>query len=210
MRVPNSAHTARPWRIHELVSDFRLEDVWALPTPGREDDFPRLVQLIASFDPAQASSPAVRILFTVRWKVGELLGWDDPDAGLGSRVPTLRDRLPADLRETPGPDIDALPFTSLYLLDDEWAAEIANRTMHGVMHIGWVPDGTGGYRAQMAVLVKPNGLFGSAYMAAIRPFRHLIVYPAMLREGSGNGGRALASRRRRTPTSCSNRRRHRP
>jgi hypothetical protein len=29
--------------------------------------------------------------------------------------------------------------------------------------------------------VKPNGRFGTAYMAAIRPFRHLIVYPAMLR-----------------------------
>jgi hypothetical protein len=113
----------------------------------------------------------------------ELLGWDGPDAGLGSRVPTLRDRLPVDLRDArSGPDFDALPFTSLYLLDDEWAAEIANRTMHGVMHIGHVPDGTGGYRAQMAVLVKPNGLFGTAYMAAIRPFRHLIVYPPMLRE----------------------------
>ena len=35
----------------------------------------------------------------------------------------------------------------------------------------------------MAVLVKPNGLFGRAYMTAIRPFRHLIVYPAMMREG---------------------------
>jgi hypothetical protein len=54
--------------------------------------------------------------------------------------------------------------------------------MHGVMHLSWVPDGTGGYRGQMAVLVKPNGLLGTAYMAAIRPFRHLIVYPAMLRE----------------------------
>jgi hypothetical protein len=34
----------------------------------------------------------------------------------------------------------------------------------------------------MAVLVKPNGLFGSAYMAAIRSFRHLIVYPRLIRE----------------------------
>jgi hypothetical protein len=33
----------------------------------------------------------------------------------------------------------------------------------------------------MAVLVKPNGLFGTAYMAAIRPFRHLIVYPPLMR-----------------------------
>ncbi len=34
----------------------------------------------------------------------------------------------------------------------------------------------------MAVYVKPNGLFGQAYMLAIRPFRHLIVYPPMLRQ----------------------------
>jgi hypothetical protein len=34
----------------------------------------------------------------------------------------------------------------------------------------------------MAVLVKANGPLGSAYMAAIRPFRHLVVYPAMMRQ----------------------------
>jgi hypothetical protein len=33
----------------------------------------------------------------------------------------------------------------------------------------------------MAVSVKPNGLLG-AVLAAIRPFRHLIVYPAIIRE----------------------------
>ena len=194
MRLPNTAHTSLPWRIHELTRDFRLEDVWALPTPGGPEDFPRLVQGFASADPSQSSSGAIRALFAIRVKVGELLGWDGPDAGLGSRVPTLRDRLPADLRDAPsGPDFDALPVISLYLLADEWAAEIANRTMHGVMHLGWVPDETGGYRGQMAVLVKPNGLFGAAYMAAIAPFRYLIVYPPMIR----GIGRAWQSRRRR-------------
>jgi hypothetical protein len=198
VRLPNIAHTSRPWRIHELTRDFRVEDVWALPTPGGPADFPRLVQAIASGDPSHGSSRAARALWTVRWKVGELLRWDDADAGHGSKPPTLRDRLPADLREAPsGPEFDALPFTSLYLLDDEWAAEIANRTMHGVMHIGWVPDQTGGYRGQMAVLVKPNGLLGSGYMAAIRPFRHLIVYPPVLRQierawRAGAGDRAAA------------------
>jgi Protein of unknown function (DUF2867) len=183
VRLPNTAHTSRPWRIHELTSDFRLEDVWALPTPGGPDDFPRLVQLIASANPSESSSCVVRNLFAIRWKIGKLLGWDDPDAGLGSRVPTLRDRLPADLRDAPsGPDFDVLPFRSLYLLEDEWAAEIANRTMHGIMHIGRVLIEAGLFRAQMAVLVKPNGLFGTAYMAAIRPLRHLIVYPAIMRE----------------------------
>jgi len=192
IRLPNTAHTSRPWRIHELTRDFRLEDVWELPGRGGPDDFPRLVRLIASMDPSQSSSRAVRTLFAIRWKVGELLGWDGPDAGLGSRVPTLRDRLPVDLRNAPsGPHFDALPFTSLYLTDDEFAAEIANRTMHGVMHIGRVPDQTGGFRAQMAVYVKPNGMLGSGYMAAIRPFRHLIVYPALTRE-IGRAWRALA------------------
>jgi len=185
MRLPSTAHTSRPWRIHELTGEFRLEDVWALPTPGGPDDFPRLVRWLASRDdPSQASASRVaRALWAIRWKGGQLLGWDGPDAGLGSRVPTLRDRLPADLRGAPpGPAFRALPFTSLYLLEDEWAAEIANRTVHGVMHIGWVPDGTGGYRGQMAVLVKPNGVLGTGYLAAIRPFRHLIVYPLAMRE----------------------------
>ena len=194
MRLQNSAHTSRPWRIHELTADFRVEDVWALPTPGGRDDFPRLVQLMASGDPSQSSSRAARALWAIRWKVGELLGWDAPDAGLGSRGGALRDRLPADLRDAPGPDFDALPFASLYLIDDEWAAEIANRTVHGVMHIGWVPDQAGGYRGQMAVLVKPNGRLGAGYMAAIAPFRHLIVYPSMMRR-IGRDWRALAGDR---------------
>ena len=182
MRLPNTAHTSRPWRIHELTPEFRLEDVWALQTPGGPDDFHRLVQAIAAGDPARGSPRAARALWAIRWKLGELLGWDRPQTGLGSRTPTLRDRLPTDLRNAPGPDFEALPFTPLYLIDDEFAAEIANRTMHGVLHLGWVPDGTGGYRGQMAVLVNPNGLLGRTYMAAIRPFRHLIVYPPTLRE----------------------------
>ena len=183
MQLPDTEHTSRPWRIHDLTHDFRLEDVWALPTPGGPEDFPLLVEGFAAGDPAENSSRAVRTLFAIRWKLGELLGWDRPDTGLGSRVPTLRDRLPVDLREAPtGPDFDALPFSSLYLLEDEWAAEVANQTMHGVMHMSWVPDEKGGYRGQMAVLVKPNGLFGSGYLAAIRPFRHRLVYPPMMRE----------------------------
>src|SRR5256885_4358853 len=102
MRLPDSAHTSRPWRIHEIAPEFELEDVWALPTPGGPDDFPRLVELAAAFDPAKSSSRSVRTLFAVRHKLGEVLGWDDPDAG----------------------------FSPIYEDDDEWAAEIVNRTVH--------------------------------------------------------------------------------
>ena len=91
-------------------------------------------------------------------KLGELLGWDDEDTGLGTRVADApRPAAGGPARRSGRAGFAALPFKSLYLLDDEWAAEIANRTMHGVMHLGWVPDGNGGYHGQIAVLVKPNG-----------------------------------------------------
>jgi uncharacterized protein DUF2867 len=190
MRLPKTAHTSRPWRVHEFTEDFELEDVWALPTPGGPDDLPRLVQQIIS----PGKDPLlVRALFTVRWKLGKLFGWDEPGSGVGERVPSLRERLPADLLEAPrGPDLRAVPgreeadgppiFSSVYQTHDEWLAELANKTVHSLMHIGWVPDDSGsGYHAQMAVLVKPNGRLGKAYMAAIKPFRYALVYPLLLR-----------------------------
>jgi uncharacterized protein DUF2867 len=191
MRLPDTAHTSRPWRIHEIAPDFELEDVWALPTPGGPDDLARVVKWVTS---PREEPLLVRALFALRWKLGELLGWDDRASGVGERVRSLRERLPADLLEVPrGPDLRAVPgreeadgppiFSSVYQTHDEWVTEFANKTVHSLMHIGWVPDDAGpGYHAQMAVLVKPNGWLGKAYMAAIKPFRYLIVYPALMRE----------------------------
>ncbi|GAA3188699.1 DUF2867 domain-containing protein [Dactylosporangium siamense] len=191
MRLPKTAHTSRPWRIHEIAPDFQVEDVWALPTPGGPDDLPRLIRQLSPGGDAAAPGRAgptpvpgllPRALFATRWKLGAWFGWDKPDAGLGTRVGSLRDRLPADLRDAPrGPDLRAVPFTFVFQTHDEWAAEMANKTVHTVMHIGWVPDGAGGHHGQMTVLVKPNGKFGTAYMAAIKPFRYLGVYPALLK-----------------------------
>lgn len=178
MRLPESAHTAQPWRIHEIAPDFDVEDVWQFRTPGGgPDDFPALLAALQAERASEAGGIS-GLLFKVRWKLGELFGWDREDSGTNGRAPSLRDRLPADLRETEVPTDDR--FTSLYVLDNEYAAEIANSTMHGIMHLGWVPDDTG-YHLQMAVLVKPNGWFGRFYMALIKPFRYGIVYPAMTR-----------------------------
>jgi Protein of unknown function (DUF2867) len=183
MKLPNSEQTSRPWRIHELVEDFDLLDVWALPTPGGPDDFRRLVEIIASSDTADSPSRASRALWAIRWKLGEVFGWDEVDVDDLPDWQMLRDRLPDDLRNGPsGPAFQTLPFESVYLLDDEWAAELANKTVHGVLHLSWVSDGHGTYRGQMAVYVKPNGLLGRAYLATIQPFRHLVVYPPMMRQ----------------------------
>jgi hypothetical protein len=178
--LDTAEHARRPWRIHEIAKDFRVLDVWALPTPGGPEDFPRLIRLMTAFDPSE-TSVVVRTLFAIRWTLGTLLGLDHQKTGLGARVKSLRERLPSDLADPPS-DLDAQLFTPLYATRDELALEIANQTAHGLMHIGWVPDGTGGYRGQMAILVKPNGALGTAYLTAIAPFRHLIVYPLMMRD----------------------------
>ncbi|MEU4393133.1 DUF2867 domain-containing protein [Kribbella sp. NPDC023855] len=199
MKLPRSSHTDKPWRIHELTPDFTVEDVWALPTPGGPDDFPRLLENFGSGNFPEGAPLIVRVLWEARWKLGRLFGWDDENGGLGTRVPMLLDRLPDDLRAAPrGPDLGDLPFSSLYQLDDEWAAEMANRTVHGVLHLSWVPDESGGYRGQMAVLVKPNGRRGAAYMALIKPFRYLFVYPALLGI-IGRGWQASTAGARPTP-----------
>jgi len=204
MRLPNAVHEAGSWRIKEIVPDFTLEDVWALPVDGGADDFQKLLELATSLDPANASSLPARALWRIRdrlgawFDLGRITGGgagpraandtepDDGTAALpipGTDETSLAERLPDDLRNSPWDhDFGELPFQPLYRIDHEAAAEISNKTVHGVMHLGWADQGAGRFQGQMAVYVKPRGAFGKAYMAFIKPFRLLIVYPALTRQ----------------------------
>lgn len=205
-RIPNSEQESQPWRIHAIVPDFTLEDVWALPAEGGADEFPALLEMVGSLDPTESESRPTRALWQLRDLIGKWFGLgeihvegaSEPEPAVGAlpipgtAAATLADRLPDDLRGTAGGvNFGSLPFSSLYRTDREAAAEVSNRTVHGVAHFAWVDQGDGRYRGQMAVYVKPRGLFGRAYMAAIKPFRYLIVYPALMREF----GRAWSARR---------------
>ena len=190
MRLPNSAHEAHPWAITDIAHDFELLDVWALPVRGGAEDFQRLLELMASFDPSDSDSLAARILWRARELLGSWFGLDSGwDEGVGkSPIPdtnetSLNDRLPAHLRGTAADlDFDAVPIAPLYRTDDEFAGEVANETVHGVIHLAWVHRGEGRYQGQMAIYVKPRGLLGKGYMALIQPFRHRVVYPALMRQ----------------------------
>ncbi|MGW1998128.1 DUF2867 domain-containing protein [Embleya sp. NPDC001921] len=181
MRIPSAAHAEQPWRIHEFTRDFRTEDVWSFRAPGAgPHDFPLMLDALkAAYDSRKEPLP-VRFLFAVRWKLGALLRWDTPQAGLGKRSASLSDRLPLDLART-GSDVTPCsdPFTEVYQLDNEAARELANRTVHTIMHLGWVRTDGDNYELRMAALVKPNGTFGRLYMGFIAPFRYLIIYPAL-------------------------------
>jgi hypothetical protein len=192
MRIPNREHTSRPWRIHEVAADFSVEDVWALPVSGGAADFPALLEAIGDLDFPASTSRAVHLLWWARDQLGRWLdlgrisGPAEVARSLpipGSSQTSLRQRLPAHLRGTarslwPRPT----PFVPLYRTDAEYAAELSNRTVHAVLHLAWVDRGDGCWRGQLAVLVKPRGRLGTAYMALIRPFRRAVVYPALLRQ----------------------------
>jgi len=176
------------------VPDFVLEDAWALPVEGDAEDFQTLIELMASSDPAAAESRATRALWRFRDRLGNWFSLGrisaPTEGGAAGKLPipgtdevSLSERLPDDLRGTAA-DVSfaSLPFVPLYRTDVEFAAEISNQTVHGVMHLAWADRGNGRYQGQMAVYVKPRGLFGKGYMALIKPFRHWIVYPALMRQ----------------------------
>jgi hypothetical protein len=186
MRLANADHEAHPWIIARVAPDFDLLDVWGLPVEGGADEFATLLEIMASLDRGDGDSRATQALFSLRHRLGSWFGWDDATRERpipGRTETTLSTRLPDDLRgSATAPDFSSTHFTPLYRTDDEWAAELSNDTVHAVMHLVWLDQGGGVYRGQMAVYVKPRGRLGATYMAVIGPFRHLIVYPALIRQ----------------------------
>jgi hypothetical protein len=194
MRLPNAAHTSRPWRIREVVPDFTLEDVWALPVHGDAADFQAALEMLASLDPANADALPARVLWRVRDLLGRWFGLGRISVPVegegigkltipGTSETSLAGRLPDDLRDTVADlDFGSLPFVPLYRTDVEFAAEVSNKTVHGVLHLAWVEQGEDRYQGQMSVYVKPRGAFGKGYMALIKPFRYWVVYPALMKQ----------------------------
>jgi hypothetical protein len=146
MGLPTAAHESRSWRIRDIAPDFTVEDVWALPVYGGAEDFQTLLELMAALDAAHAESVAARELWRVRRWLGSWFGWDVADSALpipGRNEASLAERLPDDLRDTAADlDFGSTPFTPLYRTDVEFAAELSNQTVHGVVHLAMVKTAT--------------------------------------------------------------------
>ena len=184
-RIPTSDHASLPWRINEIAPDFELIDAWLLPTEGTLEEFADLCAIFSKMDPsADRGSGPSRLLFALRDWIGKRMGWDEEVNSLpipGHTETTLRDRLPEGLAAEANETTEDFPFAPVFRTADEWAVELSNSTVHAVLHLGWVEQQGGRYRGQMGVYVKTRGRLGPLYMAAIAPFRHYIVYPAMMR-----------------------------
>jgi hypothetical protein len=200
MKVANAEHARRQWLIAEIAPDFRLLDAWDLPVEGAADEFDDLLEVLSRLDPVAVESRPARALFKLRIWMGEVFGWDSPagrqpipgraETSLAVRVPERLGGSAVGFKIASVARVVA--FTPLYRTADEAAAEISNDTVHGVLHFSWIDQGDGRHRGRMAVYVKTRGLLGAAYVAAIAPFRHLVVYPALLRQ-VGRAWRARAA-----------------
>ena len=84
---------------------------------------------------------------------------------------------------TSADDVDdsATDFQAVYVTANESVLELSNSAVHAAIHLAWIAAEDGSYGGQMGIYVKNRGRLGRVYMPAIAPFRHLIVYPALMR-----------------------------
>lgn len=181
MRASIDTHKAQPWRVHTLAPDFELLDVWRFDLAERAIDLPSLLR---SFWKA-AAGIGDSWLGRARVRIGQLLGWDDHDFTRpipGCVETSLAERLsPTDRSENRAGDDEPSPLAvarvkTVYRFDHEALYEVSNDTIHALLHVG-----IAGGAPELAIYIKSRGLGSRLYMAAIEPFRHAIVYPALVR-----------------------------
>ena len=180
MRIEPGEFRARPLRVHTLLHDVPLEDVWEIRLLGGGTG--RTMQDVRTVFTAgvEAAPPVVKGLFRLRGRIGALLGWDRQHSAWTAE--SFVHRLsPADRAQSmaaPGTPDGRLSL--LYRFEYEQLSERRNATVHAFSSLSIRPA-PGGYLAYWAIYVQPVHRFSKLYMMAIAPFRRLVVYPAIIR-----------------------------
>lgn len=175
-------------RVDTLADDFGLLDEWRVPVEASVEDptaFSRFIRILFS-NGFETDSRTAGALFSLRLTIGRVLGWDGHSAPIpNSREHSIVERMTEDDRRRNRADRFELgeslrdQVTVVYVFESEALLEISNKTVHALIHIFWSADGD---RAapRVAIYIKSRGFFTRVYMAAIKPFRYLIVYPAWM------------------------------
>src|SRR5215471_9707997 len=168
-----------PLRVHAFLAGVPLHDVWAVDLPCTRSGITLTEFIRGAGGLFLQPPPAVRVLLSVRFFVGGLFGWDR--AAPDSVSQSFAQRLTEDDRThslIPAGTPDGL-FRVVYRFENEQLDEVVNRTVHAAA-LSALIEGGAGYRFYFAVYVREVSCFTPLYMAAIDPFRKVIVYPALL------------------------------
>lgn len=189
IRIDDQEHKIQPLRVHALLSDFELEDVWRAPVRLSEAHSLRLfMDQFAVGNGQLANKGMAGFLFKVRLALGKLLKWDEMVKHDHLVPGSIRFRYAQqeNLKYDDLPPPGTGSFVPVYNLESESLAEIENATVHAAVHFSRVPSGPATWTIHMAVYVKPKGWLGRVYMVLIKPFRLWIVYPALMRAARQN------------------------
>ena len=177
IRVTPDEYLALDLRAHDLMRGVPLHDVSVVDLPG--GGVGRTVGEVRALMAAARPSRSVAALMALRCAIGRVLRWDTVEA---STTDSFVSSIPEQVRVASevAPGTQAGMFRVLYQFPREALSEIRNATVHAFLCIALVPTPSG-YRFYWAVYVRPTSWLTPWYLAAIEPFRRLLVYPAMLR-----------------------------
>jgi hypothetical protein len=207
VKIDPGEFRSRDLRVHELLHDVPLHDVWAIELDGGgQGRSMRDVLAVFSFDALRSANILVDQLFRLRSWFGARMGWDEErsdwvaDSYVGRLTPIDRER------SFVPPGTPEGPFKTVYAFDNEHLAELRNATVHAFTSLSLAPSGDG-YLLFWAIYVKPVHRLTRLYMLAIEPFRRWVVYPAVIRSveeawrrryGAGSIARDEGNRNERT------------
>ena len=195
-RISAAEFQRLPLRAHAFLAGVPLHDVWAVDLPRWRAGVTLDEFLRAAKDRPFTPSPAVRVLLAIRFFVGRLFGWDREPEASATRVSFAARLTDADRsRSVLPPGTPQGPFRLVYRFEGEQLVELVNRTAHAGA-LSALVETAAGYRFYFAVYVSSVGRFTPLYMAAIDPFRRLVVYPSLLRSVRATWNQAFGAARR--------------
>lgn len=177
-------HYRQTWKVHGLLEDFRIEDVWNIPVQLNEtDSIPEFRKKMNQALDEFTKSGIAGFLFQFRLFLGKIFGWDNNSENLIESAGSIRSRY-ANRNNIPISQLiplEGADFEPVYEFGDEFLSEIENATVHAALHLGKIALDNDTYTIDLTVYVKPKGMFGRIYMKIIQLPRHLIIYPLMLK-----------------------------
>ena len=198
-QISSTEFYALPLRVHTLLADVPLHDVWAVDLPTHRGGVTLSEFLRRTSQCGTNRLPSLaRALIRLRLFLGRIfqLEAEPKDAvavSFGSRL-TPEDRARSLV-------VSGTPeglFRVVYRFENEQLLEIQNRTVHAAA-LSALAERAGSYRFYFAVYVRQRTWITPFYMGLIDPFRKWIIYPAMLKSIRATWDQNIAQSATRDP-----------
>ena len=142
-KIDEHEHLIQPLRVHSLLSDFELEDVWWVPVNlASTHSLQLFMDQLAKTNATLVNRGMTGLLFRIRFFMGRLLKWDEKLLQNHLIPGSIRFRYAQQENLT----YDDLPhpgsgsFIPVYKLENEFLSEIENSTVQGALHLSRVPS----------------------------------------------------------------------